>query len=772
MDWAILGTDSESRTRKPYPHQARVAEALLAGRSVLLRAPTGSGKTEAVCAPFLHSLAQQGPLPRRLIYSLPMRALATSLCDRAQGWEPGLACCQHGEEPQSPLFARPLVFATIDQSLGSFITCPPSLPRKLGNIAAGAVLSAMLAFDEVQLLDPQRALQAMFVLLSHQKYLGIPFVIATATLPDVLADYLQDQYGCEAPVDVAESDVPSRAGRRVTIHCADGQPGLPVERLLASASQAGDGNLAVICNTVQRAQEAYGVLRERLPERRVLLLHSRFLPRRRRELEAELRPLFGKRDDAQGYHRSGAVIVATQVIEAGLDASFDHLFTETAPVDSIIQRAGRVARGGGKGSVTIYSPADSNGGPAGARPYDGELTRTSGEALQSVSVLDWEAEKRLVNDVVGEYLKQYLTRAAMATIKQLLAEAGWEGNKRKASATVRESDSCRLSIHSAPESLGQAVRDVEYVSVPCGTLRGLVAADRLPDLRRVEVAWDGRDDRGEPAVNLVPASTPRDIWADAHYILHPHHARHDEVLGLLFEGQGEDFRVAPARQRGGLPKNRRRETWTAHALETARVMRERFIEPERALWERVAAWWGLSFGELEQRLLTIAVLHDLGKLNEKWQRAIGWEPGEEPLAHSAEDAKGKLPAHATVSSHVLMFAWGPQEALWKALRLAVQHHHTVGANSTPRDGYSLVGRWCEITRQALGAVGAAPVAFGSEVGECPGPAECGQEMPDNGDRRQWVTYCLASRGLRASDWIATGGDEDAVLHYEDWFRDG
>lgn len=773
MNWGLLGKDENSQVRAPYPHQERVAEALLAGQSVLLRAPTGSGKTEAICAPFLHSLAQQGPLPRRLVYSLPMRVLATSLRDRAERWQPGIAYCQHGENPESPLFARPLVFATIDQSLGSFITCPPSLPRKLGNIAAGAVLSAILAFDEVQLLDPERALQAMFVLLSHHKHLGIPFVIATATLPDVLADCLLEQFDCGEPVEVAESDVPSRANRHVTLGLSDGAPGLPVQRILASAAQPGDGNLAVICNTVQRAQEAYGVLRRLLPERQILLLHSRFLPRRRRELEAQLKPLCGKRDDGQGYHRSGAIIVATQVIEAGLDASFDHLFTETAPVDSIIQRAGRVARGGGQGQVTVYAPADDEGQAAVAAPYSREVTEDSVTALRDVNLLDWETEKRLVNDVLGKHLKQYLTRAARATIAQLLAEAGWDGSKRKASAAIRESDSCRLSIHDRPDALAGEVRFLEYVNVPRGTLCGLVGEDRCPGLQRVEVDWDDRDDQGTPTVRLVPAQTPKDIWVDAHYILSPDHARHDEALGLLFEGRGGSFQVDPARQRGKLSQNRRRETWVAHAVETARVMQEQFVTPERALWERVAAWWGVSFKELQQRLLTIAVLHDLGKLNEKWQCLVGWRPGEEPLAHSKEDAKAKLPAHATVSSHVLMHEHGCAEPpLATTMRLAVQHHHTVGATDTAENGYRLVDNWHSVVEAAVHVVRVPAPDLSRAPDHHTATLQCKPTMPAFDVPAIYVTYCLVSRALRCSDWIATGGDPHAVSRYEDWFRDG
>src|SRR5690606_15022957 len=47
------------------------------------------------------------------------------------------------------------------------------------------------------------------------------------------------------------------------------------------------------------------------------------------------------------------IIVATQVVEAGVDISADALVTELAPWASLIQRLGRCARYGGKGDVVV-----------------------------------------------------------------------------------------------------------------------------------------------------------------------------------------------------------------------------------------------------------------------------------------------------------------------------------------------------------------------------------------------------------------------------------
>ena len=72
--------DSE---KTPYRHQLDAAELLLQGKSVVLRAPCGSGKSEAVLVPFLLEIEKEGTmLPHHLIYSLPMRVLTENLAKR------------------------------------------------------------------------------------------------------------------------------------------------------------------------------------------------------------------------------------------------------------------------------------------------------------------------------------------------------------------------------------------------------------------------------------------------------------------------------------------------------------------------------------------------------------------------------------------------------------------------------------------------------------------------------------------------------------------
>lgn len=62
---------------EPNPFQKRVADALLSEQSVILRAPTGSGKTWAVVAPFLYALSQGVPIADRLLYAFGPRRNAS-----------------------------------------------------------------------------------------------------------------------------------------------------------------------------------------------------------------------------------------------------------------------------------------------------------------------------------------------------------------------------------------------------------------------------------------------------------------------------------------------------------------------------------------------------------------------------------------------------------------------------------------------------------------------------------------------------------------------
>lgn len=100
------------------------------------------------------------------------------------------------------------------------------------------------------------------------------------------------------------------------------------------------GAVAWVRNTVDDCLDAAARLRERGVD--PLVFHARFAQGDRQAREREVMALFGPK--ASGEVRRGRVVVATQVIEQSLDLDFDAMVSDVAPIDLVIQRAGRLWR--------------------------------------------------------------------------------------------------------------------------------------------------------------------------------------------------------------------------------------------------------------------------------------------------------------------------------------------------------------------------------------------------------------------------------------------
>ena len=148
------------------------------------------------------------------------------------------------------------------------------------------------------------------------------------------------------------------------------------------------GCAAIICNTVDKAQNLYTKLNDFFKEDvnngdlELDLLHARFRfkDREQREKQALLR--FGKKGGKVLFTENGktiektvkrpnrAILISTQIIEQSLDLDFDLMISELAPADLLLQRAGRLQRHKrkrfpafkGKPTIWILKPeTDANG---------------------------------------------------------------------------------------------------------------------------------------------------------------------------------------------------------------------------------------------------------------------------------------------------------------------------------------------------------------------------------------------------------------------------
>lgn len=106
----------------------------------------------------------------------------------------------------------------------------------------------------------------------------------------------------------------------------------------------------IVCNQVKRAQSLYNDISKLYPDIDKMLIHSRFKRVDRARIENTL-----KEDFNQMVGKS-CIVVSTQVVEVSLDISFDVMITECAPIDSLIQRFGRINRKRSAETIGLYKP--------------------------------------------------------------------------------------------------------------------------------------------------------------------------------------------------------------------------------------------------------------------------------------------------------------------------------------------------------------------------------------------------------------------------------
>ncbi len=141
------------------------------------------------------------------------------------------------------------------------------------------------------------------------------------------------QHPCEA---AAHSH---RALRIRTIRSVDAA----LDRIEDAAARG--ASIAWIRNTVDSCQQAAAMLRERGIE--PIVFHARFAQGDRQRREQHIVDIFGKPNEKKPEReegRRGRVLLATQVVEQSLDLDVDVMISDLAPIDLLIQRAGRLWR--------------------------------------------------------------------------------------------------------------------------------------------------------------------------------------------------------------------------------------------------------------------------------------------------------------------------------------------------------------------------------------------------------------------------------------------
>jgi len=331
--------------------------------NIKLRAPTGSGKTEA--------LLLWASKAKRIIYLLPTQATVNAMWKRlSEIFDEENVGLAHGRakytlwkkwkeehyEDEPPLdlhllgsvFAKPVNVATLDQYLLGFLNGRHWEERQTLS------KNSYVIIDEVHTYEPF-TLGILKYVLEHcrPQKLGV----ASATFPDVLLNFFGEAKFIKADAFFWER-------KRHKLRCLDASIKEAVKKAIESAN---DGKkVLIIVNTVPKAQELYQVIKSKWQE--TILLHSRFTLRDRI-----------KQEEKALQADNGQILISTQIVEVSLDISFDLLFTEIAPVDALIQRMGRVNRLGKNppAEVVVYTVYDD----ASQKIYGKDLLELSKEVV-------------------------------------------------------------------------------------------------------------------------------------------------------------------------------------------------------------------------------------------------------------------------------------------------------------------------------------------------------------------------------------------------------
>ncbi|MBM4456786.1 MAG: CRISPR-associated helicase Cas3' [Chloroflexi bacterium] len=369
----------------PSPMQETVvelAEKLNGPALVLIEAPTGSGKTEA--ALYLADRWAQGEQQRGLYVAMPTMATSNQMHGRVAA----VLRSRYGADVIEPLLVHsqarwlaetppPEIVSDDERASASTRSMAWFLPRKrslLAPFGVGTVDQSLISvlqtrhffvrlfglshktviFDEVHAYDTY--MSTLFEqLLGWLRAVGTSVVLLSATLPaQTRRDLVQAYAGNAVEVlaaaypaitwaaggQVGVTPLPKAENRAVALEWIRRDPVGIVARLQDALREGGCA--AVICNTVARSQEVYRAVCDAklVEEGDLILFHARTPFAWRDQTEREVLGRFGK----GGKRPQKAVVVATQVIEQSLDLDFDMMISDLAPVDLLLQRAGRLHR--------------------------------------------------------------------------------------------------------------------------------------------------------------------------------------------------------------------------------------------------------------------------------------------------------------------------------------------------------------------------------------------------------------------------------------------
>lgn len=675
---------------EPYIYQTKVAKLLLTGKNVILSVPTGAGKTWASVMPFLYA-KQTGRIdfPQKMIYSLPLRTLANSIYndieatlnkEKTKVLYPELnklISIQTGEFSDDPYFEKEIIFSTIDQTLSNFLCFPLPLSQRQANINAGSLIGSYLVFDEFHLLDPKLSMATSLGMIQLLKNL-CRVCIMTATLTDDYIQFIKNKFDFEV---VSINDFPEDVDKINSLKPAENKS---IKKSVAICSgkkiNAFDvlnkhkNKTIVICNRVETTQNLYLELEKIKSEDTTLLcIHSRYFDSDRKQQELKIKEYFGKDSKKQN-----AILIATQVIEAGMDISCDMMHTEISPINSFLQRAGRCARFENEyGDIFVYDvlnleekeritiETDEPEDKAEIRklnnkylPYAKELCEKSLTELGKYHSIDETIALELVNTVLKEEESQKIDNITANLYNLEKIRQSWNDcNKNHYRETIRDIQSIEIALIDLENCRDKNIFPWKYESVSLYKWSFISWAKQIeqnkidPDDWVFAKAEQGQEsvfdfewqDKDSYFLRRLPFETLKNhfdiVFVDNRYF--------DYTTAGLIMRPNESSVISPIKLNIKQDKQiitYKKDTFYQHNKALLNCFETEFSPNMKFVFNELEKYWGEQVDW--RKVIQLAIcLHDYGKLNASWQkpmkefqrRKTGIDNSTEVLAHTDYD---------------------------------------------------------------------------------------------------------------------------------------
>jgi len=390
----------------PHCWQGRLAECDVCDNR-LIRVPTGMGKTLGVLSAWLyHRVAQNDERwPRRLVWCLPMRTLVEQTADEVRKIVKNMEVSVHvvmGGVDIDDWYLHPeaqaVLIGTQDMLLSRALNRGYAAPRARWPMEFGLLNNDCLwVLDEVQLMDVGLTTTAQLQQFRNDDGAKVcrpsyswwmsatlqPQWLESVDTKELVYEMTSNRLG--VPDEERVGHLWDDVMKPLTIAPACDDKGLATLVRSCHEAQTGGSRLTlVVVNTVKRANAVYGLLcKDKQLKTTIRLVHSRFRQFERRQWREEFL-------NREACLKGDSIIIATQVVEAGVDISASCLITDLAPWSSLVQRFGRAARYGGQAVVQVVDidtvdekRADKNAAPY--LPEELDASRLALEKLQDVT---------------------------------------------------------------------------------------------------------------------------------------------------------------------------------------------------------------------------------------------------------------------------------------------------------------------------------------------------------------------------------------------------